>query len=49
MGCPWLLFLHAHSSYHVCAVGNLPEVGVDIIWNAGDKSLNPPGGSCEQP
>lgn len=36
-------------AYHVCAVGNLPCVGVEMIWKDGRKSLNPPGGNWEQP
>ena len=36
-------------SYQVCAVGNLPWVGAEMIWNGGERSLKPPGGSCEQP
>ena len=34
---------------HVCAVGSLPCVGVCVMVKGGCSSLNPPGGSWEQP
>jgi len=37
------------TAYHVWAVGSCPYVGAGEIWNFGVRSLNPPGGSCEQP
>ena len=35
----------ALSSYQVCAVGRFPHVGAAMIWNLGQSSENPPGGS----
>ena len=36
-------------THQVCAVGSLPWAGEEVIWKWGESSLNPPGGSWEQP
>jgi len=41
--------MHVIAPYQVWAVGSCPYVGAGEIWNLGVRSLNPPGGSCEQP
>lgn len=44
----WSHSLQTHT-YQVWAVGKFPNVGAAIIWNLGQSSLKPPGGSCEHP
>lgn len=36
-------------TYHVCAVGKVLCVGAAMIWKEGQRVLNPPGGSWEEP
>lgn len=36
-------------THHVCAVGKVLCVGAAMIWKEGQRVLNPPGGSWEDP
>lgn len=37
------------TTHHVCAVGKVLCVGAAMIWKEGQRVLNPPGGSWEEP